>query len=165
MIYDIARILTFFKVGGRLKVLLDELGWERLQETPRWKQLAVCMYKMHNNLFPSYLKQIFTDTANVLAYNHRNSALNYYIPRPRTEFGKGSLQYRGSLLWNRISPVLRTLPILRDFQTSLNGKDCYFQIRLNMIKSVFLSYVYIHIFLISIVNNYCSSRNGSALSQ
>ena len=33
--------------------------------------------------------QIFTNTANVHAYNLRNSELNYYIPRPRTEFGKG----------------------------------------------------------------------------
>ena len=74
-------------------MLLDELGWERL-ETSRLKQLATCIYKehMYNNLSPSYLKQIFTDTANVLAYNLRNSELNYYIPRPRTEFGKGSLQ-------------------------------------------------------------------------
>ena len=74
-------------------MLLDELGWERL-ETSRLKQLATCIYKehMYNNLSPSYLKQIFTDTANVLTYNLRNSELNYYIPRPRTEFGKGSLQ-------------------------------------------------------------------------
>ena len=72
-------------------MLLDELSWERL-ETSRLKQLAICIYKEHNNLSPSYLKQIFTDAANVLAYNLRNSELNYYIPRPRTEFGKGSLQ-------------------------------------------------------------------------
>ena len=90
-------------------MLLDELGSERL-ETSRLKQLAICMYKVPNNLSPSYLKQIFTDTTNVLAYNLRNSELNYYIPRPRTEFGKGSLQYRGSVLWNRISPVFRTCP-------------------------------------------------------
>ena len=40
MIYDIARILTFSNIGGRAKVLLDELGWERL-ETSRLKQLAI----------------------------------------------------------------------------------------------------------------------------
>ena len=74
--------------------------------------------------------QIFTNTANVHAYNLRNSELNYYIPRPRTEFGKGSLQYRGSVLWDRIPPMFITLPNLRDFKTSLNGKDCYFQIRI-----------------------------------
>ena len=87
------------------------------------------MYKVHNyNLSPSYLKQIFTKTANVHAYNLRNSELSYYIPRPGTEFGTTSLQYQGSVLWNRISPVCRTLPSVRDLKTSLNEKDCYFQI-------------------------------------
>ena len=88
------------------------------------------MYMVHNNLSPWYLMQIFTNRANVQAYNLRNSELNYYIPRPRTEFGKGSLQCRGSVLWKAISPVFRTLPNLRDFKTSLNGKDRYFQIRI-----------------------------------
>ena len=64
------------------KVLLDELGWERL-EISRSKQLAVCMYKVHNNLSPSYLRRIFTNTANVHAYNLRNSGSYFHIPRPR----------------------------------------------------------------------------------
>ena len=75
----------------------------------RSKQLAVCMYKVHNSLSPSYLRQIFTSTGNVNAYNLRNSEINFHFPKPRTGFGKGSLQYRGSVLWpNSISPVLRT---------------------------------------------------------
>ena len=72
-----AGILTFSNYEVRSNVLLDELGWERL-ETSRLKQLAICIYKVHNNLSPSYLKQIFTNTANVHAYNLRNSELNYY---------------------------------------------------------------------------------------
>ena len=31
-------------------------------------------------------------------HNFRNSELNYYVPRPRTESAKGSLHYRGSVL-------------------------------------------------------------------
>ena len=52
-----AGILTFSNYEVRLSVLLDELGWERL-EYVRLKQLAVTMYKIHNNLSPSYLRQI-----------------------------------------------------------------------------------------------------------
>ena len=73
------------------------LGWERL-ENFRLKQLAVLMYKIHNNLSPLYLKQIFNNISTVHTYNLRNSESNYYIPRPRTEYGKGSLHYRGSVL-------------------------------------------------------------------
>ena len=42
--------------------------------------------------------------------------INFQIPRPRTDFDKEKLQYQGSVLWNRISPVLRTHPTLRDFK-------------------------------------------------
>ena len=46
-----ARILTFSNYETRSNVLLDELGWERL-ENIRHKQLAMIMYKIHNNLSP-----------------------------------------------------------------------------------------------------------------
>ena len=52
-----ARILTFSNYDVRSTVLLDELGWERL-EYVRLKQLAVTMYKIHNNLYPFYLRRI-----------------------------------------------------------------------------------------------------------
>ena len=44
-----ARILTFSDYEVHSNVLLDVLGWERL-ETSTLKQLAICMYKVHNNL-------------------------------------------------------------------------------------------------------------------
>ena len=53
-----------------------ELGWERLKYV-RLKQLALSMYKIHNNLSPSYLGRIFTNTSNVHSHNLRNSELNY----------------------------------------------------------------------------------------
>ena len=117
-----ARILTFSNYDVRLSVLLDELGWERL-EYVRLKQLAVTMYKIHNNLFPSYLRRIFTNTSNVHSHNLRNSELNYYVPRPRTKSAKGSLHYRGSALWNKIPSEIRKLPSLNVFKTSFHGKD------------------------------------------
>ena len=73
-----ARILTFSNYEVRSSVLLDELGWERL-EYVRLKQLAVTMYKIHNDLSPSYLRRIFTNTSNVHSHNLRNSELNYYV--------------------------------------------------------------------------------------
>ena len=60
--------------------MLDELGSERL-EYVRLKQLAVTMYKINNNLFPSYMRRIFTNTSNVHSHNLRNYELNYYDVR------------------------------------------------------------------------------------
>ena len=73
-----ARILTFCNYDVRSSVLLDELGWERLDYV-RLRQLAVTMYKIHNNLSPSYVRRIFTNTSNVHSHNLRNSKLNYYV--------------------------------------------------------------------------------------
>ena len=111
------RILTLSNYEVRSSVLLDELGWERL-EYARLKQLAVTMHKIHNNVSPSYLMRIFTNTSNVHSHNLRNSELNYYVPRPRTESAKGSLHYRGSVLWNKIPSEIRKLPSLNVFNTS-----------------------------------------------
>ena len=104
-----ARILTFSSYETRSSVLLDELGWERL-ENMRYTQLATIMNKIHNNLSPSYLRQIFTNTSNVHTHNLRNSGINCYVPRPRTEYAKGNLHYRGSVLWNKITWEIRHLP-------------------------------------------------------
>ena len=89
-----ARNLTFSNYEIRSNVLLDELGWERL-EISRSKQLTVCMYNVHNNLSLSYLrylKRIVTNTAlltmhskNVHAYNFGNSKINFHIPRRHLE--------------------------------------------------------------------------------
>ena len=119
-----ARILTFSNYQTRSGVLLDELGWERL-ENKRLKQLAMIMYKIHKNLSPSYLRQIFTNTSIAHAHNLRNSEMNCYVPRPRTEYAKGSLHYRGSVLWNKIPSEIRHLSSLKLFKTSLNGKDYF----------------------------------------
>ena len=118
------RILTFSNYEVRSSVLLDELGWERLDYV-RLNHLAVTMYKIHNNFFPSYLRRIFTYTSNVHSHNLRNSELNYYVPRPRTESAKGSLHYRGSVLLNKIPSQIRKLPSLNVFKTSVHGKDYF----------------------------------------
>ena len=49
-----ARILTFSNYEVRSSVLLDKLGWERL-EYVRLEQLVVTMYKIHNDLPPRIL--------------------------------------------------------------------------------------------------------------
>ena len=107
-----ARIFTFSNYEIRPSVLFHELGWERL-EIYRWKQLAVCMYKVHNNLSPSYLRRIFTNTANVHAYNLEQS------------LKKGAHSIEDLFCLKRISPVLRTQPTLRNFKTLFKGKDTY----------------------------------------
>ena len=86
-------------------------------------KLAISEYKTHNNLSPPYLKKISTTITNVHSYNLRNSESNCYIARPKTEFGKGRLHYRGSVLWNRIPSEMRNLSSLREFKIFFHGKE------------------------------------------
>ena len=102
-----ARILTFSNYEARSRVLLDELGWERL-ETVRLKQLAVIVYKTHNDLSPSYLRRIFTNTSNLHSHNLRNSELNCYVPRPKTESTKGAYTTENPFCWTRFPQRLET---------------------------------------------------------
>ena len=75
------------------------------------------------NYWSAVWGNIFTNTSNVHSHNLRNSELNYYVPRPRTESAKGSLHYRGSVLWNTIPSEIRKPPSLNVFKTSFHGKD------------------------------------------
>ena len=53
-----ARIITFSGYEHRSTDVLNDLGWETLEKR-RAKQLAVCVYKSINNLFPVGLKSLF----------------------------------------------------------------------------------------------------------
>ena len=80
------------------------------------------MYKIHNDFSRSYLRLIFTNTSNVHSHNLRNSELNYYVPRPRTESAKGSLHYRGSVLWNKVPSEIKNLSSINVFKLHFMGK-------------------------------------------
>ena len=81
------------------------------------------MYKIYNYLSPLHLKQIFNNFSIIHTHNLRNFESNYFIPRPRTEYAKGSLHYRGFVLWNRIPLEMRHLPHLNNFKTAFHGED------------------------------------------
>ena len=81
------------------------------------------MYKIYNDLPPSYLRPIFTNTSNV--HSHNLIEILSYVPRPRTESAKGSLPYRGSVLWNKIPSEIRNLPSVNVFKTPFHGKDYF----------------------------------------
>ena len=117
----VARILTISNYETRSSILLDDLDWESL-ENKRLKQMATTMYKIHNNLSPSYLRRIFTKTSNLHEHSLRNSEINCYVPNPRTDYGKGNLRYRGFVLWNKIPSEIRNLSSLKQLKPSLNGK-------------------------------------------
>ena len=86
-----ARIITFSGYEHRSTDILNDLGWETLEQR-REKQLAVCVYKSINNPFPVGLKSLFEPTGilQVHAYNLRSSSNNIFIRRPETDAARKS---------------------------------------------------------------------------
>jgi len=70
-ITKLAQVFCWMNLAG--KVWKNRLKW-----------LAMIMYKIHNNLSPSYLRRIFNNTSNLHAHNLRKSEINCYVPNPRT---------------------------------------------------------------------------------
>ena len=60
------------------------------------------VYKFLHQLVPVYLRDMFTNSANVTGHASRNS-YHLFIPRMRTTYGQRSLFNRGAVAWNNIN--------------------------------------------------------------
>ena len=79
----------------------------------RLQNIAIFMYKVKNGLMPSYITEIFNTTPK--RYNLRNADFN--IPRFRiVHYGKHSLRYFGSHLWNKLEESHKENPNLMSFK-------------------------------------------------
>ena len=65
------------------------------------------MYKIMNNLTPMYLKDIFNIKNSGYSLHVLRGYQSLSIPKPRTEFKKRSLSYRGAILWNDMSTEIK----------------------------------------------------------
>lgn len=88
--------------------LLHDLGSDTIEKRRTSRQLAIIMYKVVNDSFPLCLHELFQTTSQVHTYNLKDSAHNLFIPRPLSEAGKCSLNYRGATLRNSFSTASKT---------------------------------------------------------
>ena len=65
----------------------------------------------------------FQNVSDVHSHNLRNSSINFYFPKPKSEIGKHSLHSRGSVLWNKIPVEAREQESLDLFKSFLLKKD------------------------------------------
>ena len=80
---------------------------------------AKIMYKVYNNLAPTYLQELF-QMRNV---NHDNTASNlrsvsrknYILPQAKCNLFKGSLSFSGVIFWNSIPVNIKKLTVVRYF--------------------------------------------------
>ena len=72
--------------------------------------IAIFLYKFHNQLLPGVFQSFFTKVDTVHSYNTRHSAKQtYYLPKPRTNYGKFNIRFQGPKIWNTIDAETKKL--------------------------------------------------------
>ena len=78
---------------------------------------AMSMFKIVKGLSPAYLQDLFSIRST--PYNLRDSEIKLNLPKPRTNYCKRALGYRGPLLWNSLPVNLRKSDSLGYFKGNL----------------------------------------------
>ena len=78
---------------------------------------AKFMFKVYNNLAPTYISEKVTLRNNVnTSMQLRSASPGCFVPhKPRTERFKHSMKYSGSLVWNSLPEVVKNAPTLDTF--------------------------------------------------
>ena len=98
------------------KSLVYELGWLTVTECRDYLVLLI-VYKSLNNMSPYYLQDFFIYISEFHNLVTRQSYFNdLYIPGVRTCYMQKSLQYYGSVLWNRLPSNVRSAPTVETFK-------------------------------------------------
>ena len=95
----IVRIMTFAKYKDKSRPLFLSLKILKIYELNIYL-MALFMYSYFNDNLPSYYTNYFRLNEKLHSYNTR-AALNIYIDYKRTNYGKLSLKFRGTQIWNR----------------------------------------------------------------
>ena len=97
-----ARIILDKSIETPSADMFAELNWMTFPDRVKF-QKSVLMFKIFNNLTPSYLQDHFTLTSDVHQRPLRSTTENLlYVPKPNIELFRKSLSYSGSKIWNAI---------------------------------------------------------------
>ena len=113
------RIILSVPYRTHINDMLRTLGFMNIRD--RIIYLTGCMmYKVKNEIAPSYLNELFRPVSTIHSVNTRGSVNgDLYVPKCNTNYGKSSFQYKGSVLWNVISKDIRQVNSLMQFKNKL----------------------------------------------
>ena len=105
----------------RSATLFEELGWKTFKEHVKRKR-NVMTYKALNNLAPTYMKDMFTHTAEVHDYSLRStSSRNLFIPRGASEYHRKRFRYLATMDWNKLPLKIKEAGTLNSFKCLLSN--------------------------------------------
>ena len=112
-----ARIILDRSIDTPSADMFTELSWMTFSDRVKF-QKSIIMYKIINNLSPSYLFDNFTLTSEVNQRSLRSTTENsLYIPKPNIELFRKSLSYSGSKIWNAIQDFVKGSTTVAKFKT------------------------------------------------
>ena len=79
------------------------------------------MYKIVNDLVPSYTADMFTSQYGSQVYSLRSSTFNFKIPNARTEPYRNSFAFTGAKIWNELPEDFKTAPSLNAFKRKIKS--------------------------------------------
>ena len=121
---DAMRVVTGATEKSNIGLLYDDLGWSTL-ESRRNQHCLAFMYKIVNELTPTYLSELLPQRTNVgNAGMQLRSIKNDLIPIPftRTETFSRSFFPNTIRLWNKLDKTIRDSQSLDSFKTALKGQ-------------------------------------------
>ena len=111
-----ARIILDKGIDTPSAGMFAELNWMKFPDRITY-QKSVLMYKIFNNLTPSYLQEFFTFTSDIHQRSLRSTSDNLlYIPKPNIELYRNSLSYSGSKIWNAIPDHVKQSTSIAEFK-------------------------------------------------
>ena len=112
-----ARVILQANCEINSSLLLETLEWDQLSLRRR-TQKAIMMFKFLNGLAPVYLHDLFSERHT--DYDLRDSFRKLNLPKPRTDYLKGSFGYSGASLWNSLPENIRAITSIGQFNKEIN---------------------------------------------
>lgn len=95
-----------------------KVGWLKVEDRIAFVQLCMAHRIVHGEV-PKYFKNYFNRVNDVHNYSTRGSSTDFVPPRVRTNMGKESFSYAGSVLWNRLPATIKAIASLDSFKRNL----------------------------------------------
>ena len=111
------RIITKSDFYFSATALRSKLGWDTLCSR-RKKHKGKLMFNTINKQAPKYLQDLFKPFST--EYNLRDKANKLALPKPPTDFLKGSFCYSGAQLWNSLLHDARATSSFSHFKRLIN---------------------------------------------
>ena len=92
----VARVILGKTYEIRSREILSDLGWQPLEKRMEFKKTTFMYNIKHNNLNKP-MKDMFEISDNEF-HNLRSNAVDFHIPKPKTNFMQKSISYSGALL-------------------------------------------------------------------